>query len=72
MDNLPVVIGEQIKKRRKRMGLNPRELERKMGKPGYGTQVNSWERGKYMPDAWNLCDLADALECSVDEILGRA
>ncbi len=35
------------------------------------TAVSQWERGKSMPRAERLTDIAQALGCTVDELLGR-
>ena len=33
--------------------------------------VSAWESGQAMPSAANLLKLADILDCTVDELLGR-
>ena len=33
--------------------------------------VSAWESGAAMPSAANLIKLADILDCTVDELLGR-
>lgn len=62
-------IGKAIRRMRKAKGLTVMELQR-MIDAGDG-QVYRWERGEYAPSAYFLCRMADALECSVDELLGR-
>lgn len=69
--DLGTIVGENIKARRKALGYSATQLSNKMGKPGYGSQVCAWERGKFIPGAYCLCELADALNCTVDDLLGR-
>ncbi len=63
------MIGEQIKKFRRKKGLTQEELGRKIG---VTTQaVSNWERGG-VPDAELLPDIADVLGVTVDMLFGRS
>jgi len=70
MTDLNEIVGSNIKDRRLTMGVTQRELNSMIGNGG-GGQVSGWETGKYLPDAYNLCELADVFGCTVDELLGR-
>lgn len=62
-------IGKAIRKMRTSRGLTQRELERKIG--ASRGMMWHWEDGQFAPTAFFLCGMADVLECSVDELLGR-
>lgn len=62
-------IGMAIRKTREAKGMTQRDLERKIG--ASRGMVWYWEDGQFAPTAYFLCQMADALECSVDELLGR-
>lgn len=70
MKTLAETIGEQIRARRKAMGLSQGMLADRLCL-SHQTVVSYWECGRMCPNAAGLCDLADALKCSVDELLGR-
>lgn len=59
----------EIKRLREAAGLRQYELAERMGVKQ--ASVSAWESGQAMPSAANLVKLADILDCSVDEILGR-
>lgn len=59
----------EIKRLREAAGLRQYELAERMGVKQ--ASVSAWESGQAMPSAANLLKLADILDCSVDEILGR-
>lgn len=59
----------EIKKLREAAGLRQYELAERMGVKQ--ASVSAWESGQAMPSAANLLKLADILDCTVDEILGR-
>ena len=59
----------QVAKIRKARGLSQTALARKLDLSV--AAVAAWEVGRSMPKPETLCKLADVLECSVDEILGR-
>ena len=69
--DLGAIVGANIRERRELRGYTTTELSRKMGRPGYSSQISGWERGKCVPSAYCLCELADVLHCTVDELLGR-
>ena len=63
-----MTIGESIRKHRKDKGLTQTELAEIIGcKP---CQVSMWERGLF-PNILNCITLADVLEVSLDELVGR-
>lgn len=59
----------EIKKLREAAGLRQYELAERMGVKQ--ASVSAWESGQAMPSAANLLKLADILDCTVDELLGR-
>jgi transcriptional regulator with XRE-family HTH domain len=61
-------IGKRISTLRKKKGLTQMELANKFGISFQA--VSNWERGAAMPDISNLTDLANALDSTVDYILG--
>lgn len=65
------IIGNEIRNRRVERGWSMLKLASEVGATGDGTTVRAWERGANAPSAYFLCKLADAFECSVDELLGR-
>ena len=62
-------VGDRIRDARKRMGLNQEELA-EMARLNRVT-VAKYESGKVEPGAQALSRIADALEVTVDELLGR-
>lgn len=61
-------LGEQIRWRRERLGLTKTELSRLVGCSDVA--VHYWERGDIKEIGhWKLLALAQALECSVSELL---
>jgi transcriptional regulator with XRE-family HTH domain len=70
MKTLSEIIAEQIRTRRKAMGLSQLELAGKIN-VGHMKSVSQWETQAFLPNAVNLCALADVFECNVDELLGR-
>lgn len=70
MERLEDIIGPNIRAHRTALGLTQKELGERMGYTKQGA-ISNWELGRVLPLANNLCDLADALNCSVDELLGR-
>jgi len=61
-------IGTRISTLRKRQDMTQLELADKMG-VSYQA-VSSWERGLTMPDIAKLSDISQALNVSIDELLG--
>ena len=70
MRTLNEIVGEQIRKRRKAVGMSQGELAQRLCL-SHQTSVSFWETAKCCPNAIYLCALADVLECTVDELLGR-
>lgn len=58
-----------IKAIRKKRGLKQIEIAKKLNIAQ--SAVAAWETGKAFPKAETLIALADVLDCSVDELLGR-
>lgn len=69
MTTINDIIGENIRKLRK----SKRMTQQKLALEIHVNQdmICNWELGKHAPIAYYLIRLADALGCSVDEILGR-
>lgn len=62
-------IGDIIRSKRKRLGMNQTELGNAVG-VSLGA-VSGWEKSGIIPDTDNACALADFFGCSLDELLGR-
>ena len=62
-------IGERIKAFREARGLTLRQLDDLSGVP-FGT-IARYEKNEYFPGLMNLIALADALELSLDDLVGR-
>lgn len=58
-------IGVQIRKRRKKAGLNQRELAEALPGKADGTQVSKWERGVNRPSDHTLEAIAEVVGCEV-------
>ena len=63
----PVKVGEQIHALRKNKGITQNELGERLN-VAFQT-VSKWERGESLPDTAILCDLANVLETTVDNLL---
>ena len=73
MKTLAEIIGENIRARREAKGMTMYGLNKAV-KGGTGRDcalVIAWESGKWVPSVHYLMALADALECSMDELVGR-
>lgn len=64
-----MTIGESIKKHRKAKGLWQKELADAMGVQQ--CQISHWETGRQFPSIFSCISLADELEISLDELVGR-
>ncbi|MBR4691510.1 MAG: helix-turn-helix transcriptional regulator [Oscillospiraceae bacterium] len=62
-------LGENIREKRKALGLTQEELGEALGMAPQ--TVSKWERDESLPDAALLPQLADALGCSLDRLFGR-
>lgn len=64
-----MAVSNNIKRIRKLNNLYQKELADKVGTSSQ--VISNWERGYTKPNDEDLISLADALNCSVDELLGR-
>lgn len=63
-------MAERMKARREALGLSQAKLGQRLKPPMSDVQVSNYETGRRSPDAHALRDLAVALECSSDHLLG--
>lgn len=66
---MATTIGQSMKNVRKQKNIKSRELARITGIPH--TTISRYENGWIIPGIFNLITLADALEVSLDEYIGR-
>lgn len=64
-----LTIGEAIKKARVAKRYTKADLARKTGL-SYQT-LDKWEKGENYPNVYNLIPIADVLNISLDELVGR-
>lgn len=64
-----LTIGEAIKKARVERGYTILDLSRKTGITFQA--LYRWEKGENYPNVYNLIPIADALNISLDELVGR-
>lgn len=64
-----MTIGEAIKKARESVGYSQNKLSIKSGI--CVQSISNWELGKAFPSIINLIPIADALNISLDELVGR-
>lgn len=69
MTTIELTVARNIRKKRLEKGLSRNALATRMGCGK--SNIGNWENAKNMPTLWFLCLLADELECSVDELMGR-
>lgn len=62
-------FSQRLRELRKEHGLTQQELAEKAGLSR--SSINTWESSRSLPLPDGLCALANALECSVDYLLGR-
>ena len=60
---------DAIKRRRQELGMSQADLARKLGITQIA--VSNWENGYNCPKSTRLKDVADALGCTVDELLRK-
>lgn len=65
------LVAIRVFERRGIMGLTQLDVTRRCGWAGEGQMVSHIECGRRLPGAMLLLDLADALACSTDYLLGR-
>ncbi|MBR7184834.1 MAG: helix-turn-helix transcriptional regulator [Clostridia bacterium] len=63
------MIGNAIRQARKKLGMTQEMLGERIGVSAQA--VSKWENDNALPDTAMLCDLADALSVSLDELFGR-
>lgn len=63
-------LAERLKARRNALGLSQADLGKRMKHPISDVQVSNYESARRSPDALALRDLAEALECTADYLLG--
>lgn len=64
-----VNVSENVTTLRKARGLSQHQLALALGVTA--SAIAAWEVGRNSPSTEMLCKLADVLECSTDDILGR-
>lgn len=62
-------FGERLKMIRRDLELSQRQLAKLSGVPQ--TSISTWELNKSVPSLDALYSLADALQCTVDYLIGR-
>lgn len=62
-------VGEIIREKREAKRLSVQQLAKRLGAKPHN--IYTWEEDKALPHIWVLCDIADILECSLDELCGR-
>lgn len=62
-------VGEAMKRARVLAGMTVHELA--VASQVVETTVRNYEAGRMLPGLWNLCHVADALDISLDELVGR-
>lgn len=60
---------DAIKRRRQELGMSQADLARKLGITQIA--VSKWENGDNYPKSTRLRDVADALGCTVDDLLRK-
>lgn len=64
-----MTIGESIRKHRKAKRVLQKELAESIGV--HQVQISWWETGRTFPNILNCISLADALQITIDELVGR-
>ena len=62
-------FGQLLRKKRREKGLKQEELGEKIGASQQA--VSAWERNTKWPNLFTAVTIADALDCSLDELVGR-
>lgn len=60
--------GRHIRKLLKKKGMTASDLQVRLYMPS-GTSVYAWLNGKYLPGIDNLLNIADILDCKVEDLL---
>ena len=66
-----VQFAETLRAKRKERGLSQAELVERLGIDTDGSIVSNWERGKHLPKRSIWKHLAEALDCTVEELFGN-
>ena len=64
-----MTIGQSIKYARKERAISQTELSKMMGVTQ--ATMSNWEHDKVVPNTFNLISMADSLDISLDELVGR-
>ena len=64
-----MTIGENIRLYRKRRKMTQNQFGKAIGLDQ--SNISDYECGKYIPGIFNLLSIADVLEVSLDELVGR-
>lgn len=64
-----MTLGENIRRKRLEYDIEQQELAKRIGVTKMA--ISYFESGMRVPSVANLVAIADALHCSVDELLGR-
>ena len=64
-----MTLGENIRKKRLEYDIEQQELAKRIGVSKM--TISYYESGMRVPTVANLVSIADALHCSIDELLGR-
>ena len=70
-ERITCLVAGRVFERRGSMGLTQLDLTRRCGWAGEGQMVSHIECGRRLPGTLLLVNLADALACSIDYLLGR-
>lgn len=62
-------FGEILREKRKEKGLSQSQVAKKLGISNH--QVCRWEAGVHFPNLIIATSIADVLECTLDELVGR-
>lgn len=64
-----MTIGQAMRKAREDKGFSRQKLVNKSNVPFYS--IVSWEKDLHVPNILSLIDIANALDISLDELVGR-
>jgi transcriptional regulator with XRE-family HTH domain len=62
-------FGQILKEKLKEKELKPKEFAKKLGTRTHN--IYTWQEDRGIPHPLVICDIADILECSLDELFGR-
>lgn len=64
-----MTIGQSIKRARMERGISQSELSKMCGVSQ--PEISNWEADKVAPGVFSLISVADSLDISIDELVGR-